>query len=305
MSSERFLADIRGRLDEAGLRASLLVRDLATGRELSIDPERPLPAASLAKLPIALAVLNRVEDGLLDGAHPVTLAAGDPLDGTPGTARFRHPSTIALDDLVALALTISDNSAADALLGTLPTGAVSADLEAMRIDGIAVRHGFGELSDTPLERFAPDEANLALTLAIRGSTPADGHPVRQLDVARTNVGSARAWADLLTAIWLGRGVRPRVAARLREHLRGNVIRHRLAPDFSSDASMWSSKTGTLLNLRHEIGVVEHADGGRFVVVALSSSSVPATAQSAAEAALGATARDLHDRLRDDLPPVRA
>ncbi|MFD5745679.1 serine hydrolase, partial [Streptomyces massasporeus] len=45
----------------------------------------------------------------------------------------------------------------------------------------------------------------------------------------------------------------------------------LAPDFSSDATVWSSKTGTLLNLRHETGVVEHADGQAFAVTALTES----------------------------------
>lgn len=298
MSDERFLAGVRQGLRAAGLRASVLVRDLDTGQEIALDADVQLPAASLTKLPIALAVLDRVEDGRLDGALAVTVPAGNPSEGTPGTGRFRHAAVIAVDDLVSLALTISDNGAADALLDLVPPADVTADLDALHLTGIAVRHPFRDLSDTPLERFAPDEAHLAHTLAIRGSTPAHGHPVRQLDVARTNTGTARAWVDLLAAIWNERGVRPAVARRLREHLHGNVIRHRLAPDFASDASTWASKTGTLLNLRHEIGVVEHADGSRFAVAALSASEVAASTQPAAEAALGAAARELHDRLRD-------
>lgn len=298
MSDERFLAGVRDGLRAAGLRAAILVRDLDTGHEIALDADVPLPAASLTKLPIALAVLDRVEDGRLDGAQAVTVPAGNPTEGTPGTGRFRHAAAIAVDDLVSLALTISDNGAADALLALVPPAEVTADLAALHLTGIAVRHPFRDLSDTPLERFAPDEAHLAHTLAIRGSTPAHGHPVRQLDVARTNTGTARSWVDLLAAIWNERGVRPAVAHRLREHLHGNVIRHRLAPDFASDASTWASKTGTLLNLRHEIGVVEHADGSRFAVAALSASEVAASTQPAAEAALGTAARELHDRLRD-------
>ncbi|WP_413601256.1 serine hydrolase [Curtobacterium sp. Curtsp57] len=298
MSDERFLAGVRDELRAAGLRAAILVRDLDTGREIALDADVPLPAASLTKLPIALAVLDRVEDGRLDGAQAVTVPAGNPTEGTPGTGRFRHAAVIAVDDLVSLALTISDNGAADALLELVPPADVTADVAALHLTGIAVRHPFRDLSDTPLERFAPDEAHLAHTLAIRGSTPAHGHPVRQLDVARTNTGTARAWVDLLAAIWNERGVRPAVAHRLREHLHGNVIRHRLAPDFASDASTWASKTGTLLNLRHEIGVVEHPDGSRFAVAALSASEVAAGTQPAAEAALGAAARELHDRLHD-------
>jgi beta-lactamase class A len=93
------------------------------------------------------------------------------------------------------------------------------------------------------------------------------------------------------------GIHPAVAARVRELMAGNVLRHRLTPDFSSDASVWSSKTGTLLNLRHEIGVVEHADGQAFAVAALTASRVPAFSQPDAEALMARVARTLRDHLR--------
>ncbi|KRC47063.1 serine hydrolase [Leifsonia sp. Root227] len=297
MPDQRLLSDIRAGLAGAGLRASIVVRDIDSGREVAIDADVPTPAASLAKVPIALSVLLRIADGRLDGAFPVMVPPGDPAEGTPGTGRFRHPSTVAVDDLVSLAITISDNGAADALLGIVPAAAVMADLDRLGIRGVAVRHPFADLSDTPLERLGPDDAHLAHTLAIRGSTPANGHPVRQLDVARTNTVTASGFADLLEAIWRERGIPSAAAERLREHLHGNTARHRLAPDLASDDARWASKTGTLLNLRHEAGVLEHADGSRFAIVALSASTVPATTQPAAEAALGAAVRELHARLR--------
>lgn len=297
MPDQRLLAEVRAGLESAGLRASIVVRDIDSGREVALDGDVQTPAASLAKVPIALSVLLRVADGRLDGGMPVTVPPGDPAEGTPGTGRFRHPSTIAVDDLVSLALTISDNGAADALLAIVPAAEVMADLDALGLRGIAVRHPFAELSDTPLERFEPGEAHLAHTLAIRGSTPAHGHPVRQLDVARTNTVTARGFADLLEAVWRERGIPAAVSTRLREHLHGNAIRHRLAPDLASDDARWASKTGTILNLRHEAGVLERADGTRYAIVALSASSVPASVQPAAEAALGAAARALYEGLR--------
>jgi hypothetical protein len=83
-----------------------------------------------------------------------------------------------------------------------------------------------------------------------------------------------------------------IAAETRALLGENLVRHRLAPDLSSDASKWSSKTGTLLNLRHEVGVVEHEDGSVFAVAALTESEVPAAIQPAAEAVMGEVARGL-------------
>jgi len=77
----------------------------------------------------------------------------------------------------------------------------------------------------------------------------------------------------------------------------NILRQRLAPDFASDASRWSSKTGTLLNLRHEVGVVEHADGQTFAVAALTESRVAAIVQPGAEALMALVARRLRDAIR--------
>ena len=98
-------------------------------------------------------------------------------------------------------------------------------------------------------------------------------------------------ATALTAI------APPVAARVRELLGDTVHRQRLAPDLASDSSRWSSKTGTVLTMRHEMGVVEHADGGVYAIVALTESRVPAVIQPAAEATMARVARSLRDLLR--------
>lgn len=296
ISEARLLSDVRDGLKQSGLRASIVVRDLDSGREIVLEGDVPMPAASLAKIPLALAVLERIQAGTIDPAEARVVAGGR--SASPGIGRFEHPATIAVADLISLALTISDDAAADALLELVAPDEVTAHVAGLRVRGITVRRGFGELWDTPLEHLDPKEAHLAHTLAIRGSTPAHGHPIPQLDVARTNTGTACAWADLLEAIWRHRRVRPAVAAAIQGHMRGNVFRQRLAPDFLADDTRWYSKTGTVLNLRHEAGVVEHDDGSRIAVVVLSSSSVPATDQPAAEAALGAAARRLHDAVRD-------
>ena len=108
----------------------------------------------------------------------------------------------------------------------------------------------------------------------------------QLDLTRASTATATALADLLEALWAPAGqtpVRPAVALRVRTLLGLNVMRQRLATELASDAARWSSTTGTLLNERHEAGVVEHDDGGVLAVVALTRSRVPAVVQPVAEA----------------------
>ncbi|MFF7725573.1 serine hydrolase [Streptomyces sp. NPDC008001] len=298
MSTEALLRDLRRQLHEGGLRGCLLVRDLHTGDELGIDPDTQLPSASLVKVPLALATVERIRRGELDGATMLDVLPGRiTTPGPTGLSRFRHPVRIAVDDLLYLSTCISDGIAADALFGLTPPARVAAILHEYGLGGITVRHTTGELSDTPVERFDAGQAHLAHALAIDAGTSGRGHRVPQLDTTRANTGSARAYVDLLQALWTPSAIHPEVAERVRDLMAHNLLRHRLAPDFSSDASTWFSKTGTLLNLRHEVGVVEHADGQVFAVAVLTESLVPAGAQPGAEALMAQVARTLRDHLR--------
>ncbi len=297
MIGARLERELRASLDEAGLRGSFLARDLATGEELGLDADVERPAASLVKVPLAIAVAERFETGALDPAMRLDVAPGRvTAPGPGGITRFRHPVGIALEDLLYLATALSDNVAADALFDLVPPAEVTDTLARLGLTGITVRHRIQPLAETPAQRLAPDEVHLAHELAIQAGTSGGGHPVAQLDTARASTGTAAAFVALLGWLW-SETAPPAMAARVRDLLRNNVLRQRLAPDFSSDEMTWASKTGTLLNLRHEVGVVEHADGQRVAVAALTESTVPAAVQPAAEARMALVARRLHDELR--------
>ncbi|SKC76250.1 serine hydrolase [Krasilnikoviella flava] len=298
--------EVRTMLGDAGLSAGILVRDLASGHEAGIDPDLEMPAASLVKVPVALATLERIRRGELDPASPVVVDPGRLAgSGPPGITRFRHPASVALEDLLYLAVSLSDSSACDALLALTPPAQVGRLLRELGVPEVEVRHGLGELGNTPAEALEHLHPGLGHVFAATATTAHGGSAIRSLDVSVTTTVSARVLADLLGAVWGSGRIGPEVSARLRELLAANVHRQRLAPEFERDSSTWSSKTGTVLNLRHEAGVVEHADGGRVVVVVLSRSSVPAGVQPAAEIALGRAARRLHDVVRRTAPSPRA
>ncbi|MFJ4687561.1 serine hydrolase [Streptomyces sp. NPDC088789] len=298
MTTTALLSELRATLQDSGLHGSFLVRDLDTGDELGIDPEIEFPVASLVKVPLALATLERVRRGELDAAMPVEVAPGRlSVPGPTGMSRFRHPARVAVEDLVYLSTCISDSVAADALFVLTPPSRVTELLKDLGVKGISVRHTMNELTETPAERFEAADVHLAHALAIDAGTPGRGHRVPQLDISHANTGTARAFVDLLHSLWHPTTIPTEVAGAVRTLLSANVLRHRLAPDFASDAATWSSKTGTLLNLRHEAGVVEHTDGHRYAVAALTESSVAASSQPGADATMGQVARRLRDHLR--------
>ena len=298
MSSTAMLRDIQRELHDGGMRGCVLVRDLHTGEELGIEPDTQLPSASLVKVPLALASAERIRRGELDGATVLDVQPGRiTTPGPTGLSRFRHPARIAIDDLLYLSTCVSDGTAADALFELTPPTQVTDILQEFGLRGFTIRHGMRELSDTPAERFDADQAHLAHALAIDAGTSGRGHRVPQLDTTRASTGSARAYVELLQALWTPSKIPSEVAARVRDLMAHNLLRHRLAPDFSSDATTWSSKTGTLLNLRHEIGVVEHSDGQAFAIAVLTESIVPAGTQPGADALMSQAARRLRDHLR--------
>jgi beta-lactamase class A len=288
----------RAELADGGLRGSFLVRDLRTGVEIGLDPDLEFPSASLVKIPLAAATLERIRIGELDGATQLEVEPGRATAAGPtGLTRFRHPARLAIDDLLYLSVAISDGTASDTLFELTPPDQVTSMLRAWDIRGITVRHALDDLTDTPAERFDPDEAYLAHSLAIGATTAGRGHQVPQLDTTRASSGSARAFVALLAALWTPSKIDAEVRGRVRELMACNVLRQRLTPDFAADATQWSAKTGTLLNLRHEIGVACHQDGGRYAVAALTESTVPAVIQPAAEALMSRVAKALHDHLR--------
>ena len=297
-STAALLAEARQELYDGGLTASLVVHDLHSGEELTLDADVEYPSASLVKVPLALATLERVRRGELDLAQRLDVAPGRiTTPGPIGISRFRHPVRIAVEDLLYLSTCVSDSAAADALFSLTPPREVARLMAEFGLHGFSVRHTIDELNDTPAERFTPAETHMAHALAIDSGTGGRGHRVPQLDVSHANSCTARACTALLRALWTPSAIPTEVSAEVRTLLAHNVMRQRLAPDFSADASSWSSKTGTLLNLRHEAGVVEHADGQTIAVTVLTESRVPAASQPAAEALMAAVARRLHDHLR--------
>jgi beta-lactamase class A len=295
---EALISRLRDELDDGGLRGSFLVRDLHTRREIGIDPHLKFPIASLVKVPLAAATLEQIRRGELDGSTQIDIQPGRiTTSGPTGLTKFRHSARVAIDDLLYLMLAISDGVAADTLFDLTSPAEVTMMTHDWGVRGINVRHPVGDLSDTPAERFAQTEVHLAHSLAISAGTAGQGHSIPQLDISRASSGSALAFADFLQALWTPSKIADSVSGRVRELMGENLVRQRLAPDFTSDATKWSSKTGTLLNLRHEVGVVEHADGQTFAVAALTESRVPAAIQPEAEILMARVARTLRDHLR--------
>ncbi|WP_051790417.1 serine hydrolase [Streptomyces sp. NRRL S-1022] len=278
-----------------GVRGSFLARSLDTGRQLGFDVDEPTPLASVVKVPLALAVLERIATGDLDPALPVTVDPGTSSVGPTGLAAFRHPATVAVADLVLLMLSVSDNAAADALLGLVTVADVDARLRAWGCDGIRMRHRMNHLYECAAGA-AGNDFSLALELAVRDER-AGRHTIETLDPAHANAGSAAALVALLRRVWCDEIATPPATAELRRLMGLQVFTQRLAGELRADTLRWSGKTGTFLHLRHEIGVVEAESGERVAMAALTRSVRRAGLAPDIDLAIGVAGREAFEALR--------
>jgi beta-lactamase class A len=249
---------------------------LESGRGVATRGDEPFFLASVYKLPIAVAVLRRVDAG--------TVALGDTIRLEPWDFRIGR-STLAPNEpdgggrytvarLLESQVRDSDNSASDALL-RLAGGprAVTDTLRALGLDGIRIDRGEGEtllefygIGDSfPETERTPDR----LSARLRLSDP----EARALAVARfarhpEDSGTALALAELLDRLWRGELLSPAGTELLLGHLRNGWLDTRIPAGLPTGTPVWH-KTGTYGEAAtHDAGIIELPDGTHLIVVAL-------------------------------------
>ena len=102
--------------------------------------------------------------------------------------------------------------------------------------------------------------------------------------------------SLLARIWRDEAASAAACAEMRRTLTLQAHRHRLASGFPADDVQVAGKTGTLLNLRSEIGVVELPNRHRYAIAVFTRSHTTALTNPAADAVIGTAARLAVDQL---------
>lgn len=277
----------------AGVTGFLHAADIDTGREVAVRADDPVVLASVFKVPLLVAFHRRAAEGLLDPVEQVTLPAGDRTSGPTGVSALLDDVRMSLRDLACLMITVSDNAAADALLDRVGLEAVNA-AAGLGLRGTVVTGGGRQLFDDLL---ADAGASGFPEVWARLDEPGMAARLRALDPARTSRSTPRDMTRLLAAIWRDEAAPPDGCAAMRRLFGLQVWPHRLSSGFPYDDVLVSGKTGTLLIVRNEVGVVEYPDGGRYAVAVFTRSLLPIAVLPQADAVIGTAARLAVEALR--------
>ncbi|MFF3319227.1 serine hydrolase [Streptomyces sp. NPDC003035] len=274
---------------DAGVTGQLYATDIDTGASIALGADRPTPTASVHKLCLIATLYREASHGHIDLRRPVDIPAEGRSPGATGLAAMRDAARLSLRDLAGLAVAVSDNTAADLLIDTIGLDTVNTCMNDLGLTRTVAVHSMRELYATLREDAGG--APSALT------DPAVVARLRALDPTRTNRSTPRETAHLLAAIWRDEVCAGAYGEELRAVLGLQAWSHRLAAGFPFDDVRVSGKTGSLPTLRHEAGVVEYPDGGRYAVAVFTRAAATTVTLPAADAVIGRAARIAVDALR--------
>ncbi|MFC4910959.1 serine hydrolase [Actinomadura gamaensis] len=271
----------------AGVTGHLHAADIDTGREIGVGADEPVVLASVYKVPLLVAFFRLAARGALDPTTQVTLRPDERTEGGTGLTVMLDDVTMSLRDLACLMITVSDNAAADAVYARVGRDEINAALHAL---GLRRVHVVGDGQDL-FDALLADSGTAGLgELWQRLDEPGMLDRLGSLDPSRTSYGTPRELTRLLAMIWRDEAAPAAECALMRRMLGLQVWPHRLSSGFPHDDVQVSGKTGTLLTLRNEIGVVEYPDGGRYSVAVFTRASETVAVQPRADAVIGTTAR---------------
>jgi beta-lactamase class A len=258
----------------------IAVKHLGTGAVARVNADTPVPLMSVVKLPIAIVVLDGVDDGRWSLDTPVTLIAQDM--HPRGWLGDRFPSgggPVKLRRLVEEMITRSDNTAADALLRLVGgPAAVTGWLKARGIEGLRVDrterglgndwYGLAAGSDTMLSAEEIRERRAGVPEAVQDSA------ARAMQVDPRDTGTAEACVELLERLWS----EDLLGAAMTDTLKAILGRCRTAPQrlpaLLPKGTPVARKTGTggtwkgVTVAINDVGVIRLPDGDEVAIAVL-------------------------------------
>jgi beta-lactamase class A len=243
-----------------GLTAFVHAASIADDGEVGVRADDPVVAASVFKIPVLVEACRQVASGEIDAQRRFDLAADDfAVLGPTGLSVFSDAVSLSFRDLCLSMMSVSDNRATDVVMDAVGLDRIAATMQDLGLPGTVVADDCAALLGSiredlgrPVDALGAGDEEALLT-------------TRALDPLRTNRTTPRETTELLDRLWTDRGLEPAACGEARRILGLQVWPHRLRAGFPGDAWTVSGKTGTLPMVRNEVGVVEHAAGGRYAV----------------------------------------
>jgi len=248
---------------------------LETGREVFLNRDSRFPMASAYKVPIAVELLYRVDQGQISLDSMVALQSGDISPGSGTLSRlYQHPGvSLSLRNLTELMLLISDNTATDVVFRTAGGGkSVTERMRTLGFEDIRVDRSTMELisdflgiRDLPPETEVTADRFQALLAELSESEMEAAAADFEADPRDTS--TPEAMARLLESVWRGEALTPESSALLLDIMRRSTTGQDRIKGMLPPRVEVAHKTGTIGRVTNDVGIVELPyDAGNVVTV---------------------------------------
>ncbi|MGD8176148.1 serine hydrolase [Marinimicrobium sp. ARAG 43.8] len=279
--------------EEEDLRLGVYLKRMDSGETVSHRGGRPWYLASTIKIPLAVAILQKVDDGALSLTQELTLKESDYVDGSGDLQNAAPGSQYTVDDLNFRSVAHSDSTATDMLIRLLGEEALN-----RQITERMVAEGFGPITTILQVRYeaygeihprASELSNLDfIDLKNAGALPnrftgfleklkLDADDVRANSVAEAferyyqtdlNAGSLSAMGLLLERIAKGELLSDQNNERLLNYMRAvNTGDHRIKAGLPENVD-FAHKTGTQIGRSCNVGIINPQPASEAIVIAV-------------------------------------
>ncbi len=281
--------------NSAGVEGYVHAKDLRSGHEIGHQADVPVVTASVFKVPVLVELYRQADAGLIDLSEAVEVPVAGRAPGPTGLSVMLDPVTLSWRDLALSMMVVSDNAATDFICAKVGLDKVNAAMRGLDLPGTVVesdcRGLFAQMAKdagvkSPAELTTkPDAIMLSHQSALHGPS--------------TNRTTPREISRLFELIWIDRAASPASCAQMRRILGAQVWPHRLASGFPEDDIKTAGKTGTLVLIRNEAGMVSYPDGHHIAVSVFTRSHEYRAKHPAQDAAIGKAARLAVDLLLNE------
>ncbi|CAN5825993.1 serine hydrolase [soil metagenome] len=239
---------------DAGCRGWLHAQRIGVdGPVVDVAGRDPVVAASVYKVLVLVAVAGAFDSGRLDPHARVRIVPGDCTPGPTGISLFTDPVTLSWLDLTRMMITLSDNAAADVLLGAVGLDSVQKVITDLGLSRTRVVGGTAAVHRQVIH----DTGSLTLDEAVGLLASNDAiHESAAFDPAYTTATSGADTNALLAAIWTGAAASPESTAQMKTILAQQIWPNRIRSAFPFADVVVAGKTGTIGPIRNEVAVVE-------------------------------------------------
>ncbi|MCX0274767.1 class A beta-lactamase-related serine hydrolase [Nocardia zapadnayensis] len=290
---------IRAVFADAGCTGRLHARRCdGSAAEISIGGTDRVVTASVYKLPLLLAYCRAVDAGRLDPLARLTLTPSECTPGPTGISALHDPVTMSRRDLATSMMTVSDNAAADLLLGEIGLAAIHELLASL---GLALTRLVGGTADIQRSLVRDTDTHGTAEAFSALADNDEAWTVSAYDPAYTSATTPEEMTRLLAALWRGEVLSGEQTDFARAVMRRQVWPHRIAAGFPHRGVAVAGKTGTIGIIRNEVAVVEFPGEHPVAVAVFTRAARADPALPAVDAAIAEAARIAVTELRRALP----